>query len=144
VFLRIVEMLRSGAKTKRSSWMKSVINRIVVALLLVTMTSVAGFAKSKKTNVTFTVDTKVNETLVKSGTYQAVFNEETGELSILKGGKVVAKTTARVEMRDGKGRTTEVHTIKEGDVTAFVGVAFNGSDQKVVVNQAGMQAGGNQ
>lgn len=124
--------------------MKSVVNRIIVALLLVTMTSVAAFGKSKKTNVTFTVDTKVNETLVKSGTYEAVFNEETGELSILKGRKVVAKTTARVEMRDGKGRTTEIHTIKEGDVTAFVGIAFSGSDQKVVASQAGMQAGGNQ
>ena len=123
--------------------MKSVVNRIIVALLLVTVTSMAGFAKSKKTNVTFTVDTKVNETLVKSGTYEAVFNEETGELSILKGGRVLAKTAARVEMRDGKGRTTEIHTIKEGDVTAFVSIAFSGSDQKVVVSQAGMQAGGN-
>ena len=124
--------------------MKSSVNRIIVALLLVTMTSMAGFAKSKKTNVTFTVDTKVNETLIKSGAYEAVFNEETGELSILKGRKVVAKTTARLEMRDGRGRTTEIHTIMEGDVTTFVGIAFSGSDQKIVVNQAGMQAGGNQ
>lgn len=124
--------------------MKSVVNRIVVALLLVTMTSVAAFAKSKTTNVTFTVDTKVNETLVKSGTYKVVFNEETGELSIVKGHKVVAKTAARLEMRDGKGRTTEIHTIKEGDVTAFLGLAFSGSDQKVVVSQPGMQAGGNE
>jgi len=123
--------------------MKSVVNRIIVTLLLVTMTSVAAFAKSKKTTVIFTVDTKVNETLVKSGTYEAVFNEESGELSIVKGRKVVAKTAVRLEMRDGIGRTTEIHTIKEGDVTAFVGIAFSGSDQKVVVSQARMQAGGN-
>ena len=121
-----------------------VVNRIIVALLVVTMTSVAAFAKSKKTTVIFTVDTKVNETLVKSGTYEAVFNEETGELSILKGRKVVAKTAARLEMVDGKVRTTEIHTIKEGDVTAFVGIAFSGTDQKVVVSKAGMQAGGNE
>ncbi len=49
------EMLRSGAETKRSSWMKSVVNRIIVVLLLVTMISWAAFAKSKKTNVTFTI-----------------------------------------------------------------------------------------
>ncbi len=72
-----------------------------------------------------------------------VFNEETGELSILKGRKVVAKTTARLEMRDGKARPTEIHTVKDGDETAFVAIAFSGSDQKIVVNQAGMQAGGN-
>jgi hypothetical protein len=124
--------------------MKSVVNRIIVALLVVTITSLAAFAKSKRTTVQFTVDTKVNETLVKSGTYEVVFNDETGELSILKGRKVVAKTAARIEMRDGKGRTTEIHTIKKGDVTALVGIAFSGADQKVVLNQAGMQAGGNE
>lgn len=124
--------------------MKSLFSRIIVALLLVTMTSMAGFAKSKKTNVTFTVDTKVNETVVKSGTYEAVFNEETGELSILKNGKVVATTAARVEMRDGKGRTTETHTNKEGDVTALVSIAFGGSNQKVVASQGSMQAGRNE
>lgn len=123
--------------------MKSVVNRIIVALLLVTMTSMTGFAKSRKTSVIFTGDTKVNETLVKSGTYEAVFNEETGELSIVKGRKVVAKTAARVEMREGKGRRTEIHTINEGDVRAFMGITFGGSDQKIVVSQVGMQAGGN-
>jgi uncharacterized protein with FMN-binding domain len=98
--------------------MKSVVNRIVVALLLVTMTSVAAFAKSKKTNVTFTVDTKVSETRVKSGTYEAVFNEETGELSIVKGRKVVAKTATQLKMRDSKGRLTEIYTVKDSDQTA--------------------------
>ena len=124
--------------------MKSVVNRIIVALLLVTMISVVAFAKSKKTTVTFAVDTKVNETLVKSGTYEVVFNEETGDMSIIKGRKVVAKTPARLYMRDGKGRSTEVHTIKDGDETTLVGLAFSGSDQKVVLNQASMQAGGNE
>ena len=123
--------------------MKSVVNRIIVALLLVTMTSVAAVAKSKKTTVTFAVDTKVNETLVKSGTYEVVFNDETGEVSIQKDRKIVAKATGRLEMRDSKGRSTEIHTVKQGDVTAFVGLAFDGSDQKVVFNQPGMQAGGN-
>ena len=124
--------------------MKSVVNRIIVALLLVTMTSVAALAKGKKTNVTFTVDTRVNETLVESGTYEAVFNEETGELSILKNRKVVAKTATQLKMRDGKGRSTETYTVKDGDQTALVGLAFSGSDQQVVLNQARMQAGGNE
>ena len=37
---------------------------------------------------------------------------------IHRGGKVVTKTTARVEMRAGK---QPKYTIKDGDVTAFVG-----------------------
>ena len=121
--------------------MKSVVNRIIVALLLVTITSVAAFAKSKKTNVTFTVDTKVDETLVKSGTYEAVFNEETGELSILKGRKVIVKTATQLKMRGSKGRSTEIYTVKDGDQTALVGLAFSGSNRQVVLNQARMQAG---
>ncbi|HZE71497.1 MAG TPA: hypothetical protein VE135_18490 [Pyrinomonadaceae bacterium] len=123
--------------------MKSVVSRIVVALLLVTITGVAAFAKSQKTTVTFAVDTKVNETVVKRGTYEVIFNEERGELSILKGRKVVAKGTARLEMREGRARATELHTVKDGNDTAFVSIAFDGNDQKVVLNQAGMQAGGN-
>lgn len=122
--------------------MKSVINRIVVALLLVTMTSMAAFAKSKQTTVTFAVDTKVNETLVKRGTYEVVFNEESGELSILKGRKLVAKASVRIEMREGKSKGTEFLTVKDGNENAFVSIAFGGSDQKVVLNRAGMQAGG--
>lgn len=124
--------------------MKSVGKRIIVALLLVTMTSVAAFAKSRKMNVTFTVDTRVNETLVKSGTYEAVLNEETAELSILKGGKLVARSATQLKMRDSKGRSTEIYTIKDGDQTALVGLAFSGSDQQVVLNQARMQAGENE
>ena len=124
--------------------MKSVVNRIIVALLLVTMTSMAGFAKSKRTTVIFTVDTKVNETLVKSGTYEAVFNEDTGELSIVKGRKVVAKTATQLKMRNSKGRSTEIYTVKDGDQTALVGLAFSGSDQQVILNQTRMQAGGNE
>lgn len=122
--------------------MKSAVSRIVVAALLVTITAVASFAKGKQAHVTFTVDTKVNETIVKSGTYEVVFNEENGELSILKGRKLVAKASGRLEMREGKSRDTVLQTVRDGNDTAFVSVTFGGSDQKVVLNPAGMQAGG--
>ena len=122
--------------------MKSVLSRIVVALLLVTITGVASFAKSKQTKVTFAVDTKVDETLVKRGTYEVVFNEESGELSILKGRKLVAKASGRLEMREGKAKGTEFLTVMDGNETAFVSISFGSSDQKVVLNRAGMQAGG--
>jgi hypothetical protein len=123
--------------------MKSVVSRIVVALLLVTITGGAAFAKSQRTTVTFAVDTKVNETLVKRGRYEVIFNEERGELSILKGRKVIAKGTARLEMRESKARATELNTVKDDNETTFVSIAFDGSDQRVVLNQAGIQAGGN-
>ena len=123
--------------------MQSIINRVIVAFLLVTLTGVAAFGKTKKANVTFSSDTKVNGTLVKKGTYNVVFDDQTGELSIVKNDKVIAKTQTRVEKRDRKARTTEAATRMEGSETELVSITFGGSDQNLVVNQAGMQAGGN-
>src|SRR6266404_71375 len=82
--------------------MKSIVNRVMVALLLVTLASVAAFAKGKRIQVSVLTDTKVNGTLVKHGTYDVVFDEQTGELSIVKGSKIVATTTTRLEQRESK------------------------------------------
>jgi len=116
----------------------------MVALLLVTLASVAAFAKGKRIQVSFLTDTKVNGTLVKHGTYDVVFDEETGKLSIVKGSKIVATTTTRLEQRESKARSTETNTIVEGDETRLVSITFGGSDQRVVVNPGGMQMGASQ
>jgi len=123
--------------------MKSIVNRVMVALLLVTLANAAAFAKSKRATVSFLMDTKVNGTLVKSGTYDVVFDEETGELSIVKGSKVIATTATRLEQRERKARSTETNTSVEGNETKLISITFGGSDQRVVVNQGGMQMGAN-
>jgi len=124
--------------------MKSIVNRVMVALLLVTLASVAAFAKVKRVQVSFLTDTKVNGTLVKHGTYDVVFDEETGKLSIVKGSKIVATTTTRLEQRESKARSTETNTIVEGDETRLVSITFGGSDRRVIVNPGGVQMGANQ
>ena len=123
--------------------MKSIVNRVIVAFLLVTLAGVAAFGKTKKATVPFSSDFKVNGTLIKKGTYDVVFNEQTGELSIVKNEKVIVKTAARVEKRDRKARGTEAATRMEGNETELVSITFSGSDQNLVVSQAGMQSGGN-
>ena len=123
--------------------MKSIVNRVMVALLLVTLASAAAFAKSKRVTVPFLMDTKVNGTLIKSGTYDVVFDEETGELSIVKGSKTIATTATRLEQRERKARSTETNTSVEGNETKLISITFGGSDQRVVVNQGGMQMGAN-
>jgi hypothetical protein len=85
----------------------------------------------------------VNGMIVKKGAYKAVFDDQSGELSILKGGKVIAKAMARIEKRDQKARGTEVQTILEGMDQKLVSITFSGSSENVVVGQMGMQAGGN-
>ena len=83
------------------------VNRLVVALLLVTLASAAAFAKTRMEKISFTSDVKVNGTLVKSGTYSVAFDEPTGELSIRKDGKVIARTATRLEKRERKARGLE-------------------------------------
>jgi len=123
--------------------MKSVVNRVIVTFLLVTLASAAAFAKTNVGRVSFLSDIKVNGTLVKKGEYGVRFDEETGELSLEKDGKAVAKTIAKLEKRNRKAAGTEVQTILEGMDQRLVGIAFRGSNQNLVVSSAAMQAGGN-
>lgn len=115
------------------------INRIAIALLLVTLAGTATLGKSKRKQITFDTAIKVNGTVVKAGSYDVVFDDSANELSILKGGKVVAKTAARLEQRASKARDTRFTRRME----ELVSVTFGGSNQDVVVGQAGMQAGDN-
>jgi len=123
--------------------MKLLINGLMVACLLVTLAGATAFGNTKKSSIAFSVDTKVNDTLVKKGKYEAVFDDQSGELSIFKGAKLIAKTSARIEKRDQKARGTEVQTVLEGMDQKLVGVTFSGSYENLIVGQAAMQAGGN-
>ena len=117
-------------------------NRIVIAVLLVTLAGTAAFGKTRKKDVTFTDNVTVNGTLVKAGNYQVAFDETSNELSILKKGKLVVKTPAHLEARDNKARDTQVRRRVAGNDSEFVGITFSGTKDDVVVGQAGMQAGG--
>lgn len=123
--------------------MKLLINGLMVACLLATLAGATAFANTKKSTIAFLVDTKVNDVVVKKGNYQVVFDDQSGELSIFKGAKLIAKTMAKLEKRDQKARGTEVQTILEGMEQKLVSVSFGGSHESVVVSQAGMQAGTN-
>jgi hypothetical protein len=123
--------------------MKLLINGLMVACLLVTFAGATVFGNTRKSDISFSADTKVNGTIVKKGKYKAVFDDQSSELSIFKGAKLIAKTSARLEKRDQKARGTRVQTIVEGMDQKLVSITFNGSREDLVVGQAGMQAGGN-
>jgi len=88
-------------------------------------------------------DIKVNGTEVKHGDYDLVFDEQSGELSIMKGKKVIAKTTARMEKRATKAKTTEINTRGEGAMAELIGITLSGKDEAFVVTGAGGSANGN-
>ena len=123
--------------------MKLLFNGLMVACLLVTLAGATAFGNTRNSNIEFSADTKVNGTLVKKGKYEVVFDDQSGELSIFKGAKLIARTTAKLEKRDQKARAAEVQTILEGMDQKLVSITFSGSQENLVVGQAGMQAGGN-
>ena len=123
--------------------MKSIVNRIVVVVMVGALMSVAAFAKTQKHRVTFENDIKVNGTLVKKGTYEVKFDDETGQLSINKNGKTVAQTMAKLEARAKKANGFQLRSVGEGDQSELVGLTFSGSDKDVVVTGGGATTTGN-
>ena len=123
--------------------MKSIVNRILVVMLVGALTSVVALAKVHKEKVTFENDIKVNGTLVKKGTYDVKFDDETNQLSLTKQGKVIAEAMARTEQRAKKASDFQVRSTTNGNETLLVGVTFGGSDKDIMIANSGASTSGN-
>ncbi|PWT92742.1 MAG: hypothetical protein C5B55_05725 [Blastocatellia bacterium] len=117
--------------------MKSIMNRLVVVMVVGALTSVVAFAKVHKSNVKFANDIKVNATVVKKGSYDVKFDDETGKLSIVKNGKVVAEANAKFETRAKKASDVQVRSSGSEDGAQLLGVTFGGSDKEIVLSNNG-------
>ena len=117
--------------------MKSIVNRILVVMMVGALTSVVALAKVHKERVTFDTDVKVNGTLVKKGTYEVKFDDESGQVSLHKHGKVVVEAMARTEQRAKKAADFQVRTSGSGNDTQLVGVTFGGSDKDILLSNGG-------
>lgn len=123
--------------------MKFNLKQVFAVVMILALTGVIALAKVKEETVTFSSDVTVDGTTVKAGTYDLRFDEQTGNLEIVKGSKVVAKASTHVEKRGDKARTTEIHTINNGSMDQLVGIAFRGKDENIVVGQASSSSTGN-
>ena len=117
--------------------MKSILSRVVVVLMVGALTSVVALAKVQKHKVTFEKDLKVNNTVVKKGTYDVKFDDQTGQFSVVKGSKVVVQTTARLEPRGKKANDFLIRSTGDGSEAQLVGVTFGGSDKDIVISNNG-------
>jgi len=115
---------------------------MVVVLMVGALMSVAAFAKVHKQTVKFDSDMKVNDTLVKKGTYQVKFDDETGQLSIIKDGKTVAQAMTRLETRTKKASEFVLRSQGNGDEKQLIGVTFGGSDKDVLISNTGASTTG--
>jgi len=113
--------------------MKAFIN-VIFAVAFTAVVSVSVFADKDKDKVkkqiTFADDTTVSGTLVKAGDYELKFDEQTGEMNIMKGSKVVAKAAARVETQSAKARTNEYRIVSN----ELVSVTLGGSNKQLVLS----------
>lgn len=119
------------------------ISRMLAVIMIGALTGVVALAKVHKHKFTFTEDVKVNGTLVKKGTYDIKYDDESGQLSIVKHGKVVAQTMAKYEQRVKKANDFQVRAIVNGEETQLVGVTFGGSDKDVVITNNPASMSGN-
>ena len=122
--------------------MKSIVSKMVAVLMVGALTGVVAFAKVHKEKVTFDNDIKVNGTVVKKGSYDVKFDDESGQLSITKNGKVVAQATAKLEQREKKANDFQLRATTNGDETQLIGVTFGGSDKNVVITGSGSSTTG--
>jgi hypothetical protein len=122
--------------------MKRFMNAIFLALVISALAAVSAMAgdkgKVEKKTVTFPEDVMVNGTLVKAGDYEVKFDESTGELSIIKNGKVKVKTSAHYEARTEKARNTALRTVESSGNVELKGITFGGSTQDVIVGGSTM------
>ena len=88
------------------------VNRLSVFVLVVVIANGVALAKTIKREVTFSQPVVVNGTLVKKGTYDVVFDDQTNEVTIVKDRKVVAKAPAQLETGE---RDHAVYVIREED-----------------------------
>jgi hypothetical protein len=117
--------------------MKRFVNRMVIILMVGAMASVLAFGKTTKKEVTFDKAVMVNGTVVKPGTYSVAFDDETGELTINKSTKVVARTQARLEKLEGRSQVDYQTRAEAGGPTeapVLVSVTLKDRNQATIVN----------
>ena len=117
--------------------MKNIANRVALFLLIGAITSGIGLAKTSRKGVTFTQPVTLNGTLLKRGTYQVAFDDETNQLSIIRRRAVIATAQARVEKTGGHAHGFYETRADANDSTrppALVTIALKHGNRATIVN----------
>jgi len=116
--------------------MIKLVNQLAVVVLVGAIASGVASAEVIKKEVTFSQPVVVNGTIVKSGTYNVVYDDQTKELSIVNGRKVVARAPAQLEKREQRDHAVYVTRVKEGDSNnaVLVSVTLKDGNQASIVN----------
>jgi hypothetical protein len=123
--------------------MRKYVTKIVAVFAILALSGLSALADTKSDRITFDENFKIDGTTVKKGTYKVSFDEATGELTIKKNDKVIAKTTARVEKAEVKADGTKFSMVMENGGFVLRSVTFGGDDHTVVVGSGGATGAAN-
>jgi hypothetical protein len=117
--------------------MKNIVNRMVLLFVVATITSAAALANTSKKQVTFADAVTVNGVIVKQGTYEVRFDDQSNQLTIARGTKVIAQAAAQLEKREGPGHTEYVTRSETNDTSkppVLLSISLKGGNQATLVN----------
>lgn len=97
------------------------------------MSAVAFAGPQKKKQVSFGRDVSVNGTVVKKGDYTLLLDEQTSELSIVKGSETIVKTTFQLQPTDSKAIKTEMKFSGQSSALELQSIKFDGSKDSIVI-----------
>jgi hypothetical protein len=116
--------------------MRKYVAKIIMVFAVCALTGITALAANKADRITFDEGFQLNGTTIKKGTYKVSFDETTGELSIKKDEKLIAKTVAHAEKADGKSSNTKFSMATENGNKVLRSVTFSGDDHVIVVGAA--------
>jgi len=117
--------------------MKAIVNRILALLVIGTFASALALGKTTSKEVTFAQSVSVDGTLIKKGTYNVTFNDETGELVIKRGKKVLATVQARLEKTsDRYSSYTRSDSNDPSKPPTLISILLSAGNQLTIVDKA--------
>lgn len=116
--------------------MKKSVMYMIAALMMVGSISLTGLAQGKKksVDVTLSSDVMVNNTLVRKGDYRAKVDFETGEMTLIDKGNVIATVKGQVVEREMKSRHTAISLKDVDGGRKLVGLMVQGEKRALVLN----------
>jgi hypothetical protein len=114
--------------------MKKIFNLVMVLVASVIFFNGLAYADGKGKKVEISQDVVVNGVEVKKGKYEVKFNDETREMSIWQGDKMIAKADARKGLLKNKAVSTKLMTSKQNQNSLLRGIILEGEQETILLN----------
>ncbi|MBK7993793.1 MAG: hypothetical protein IPK14_10340 [Blastocatellia bacterium] len=114
--------------------MKKFASLVMALVVTVLFSANLALAEIKEKKVDFNRDVVVNGTVVKKGKYTVKFDDQTNEMTILKGDKVIAKSNARKGLRNVKAATTEIMVVRKDNDSILKGIILEGDQETILLS----------